>query len=401
MYDAIIVGARCAGSPTATLLAQKGYRVLLVDRATFPSDTLSTHYIHQPGVAKLQKWGLLSKVAATGCPSIEAQVFDVGPFALSGVPPPASGVGVGYAPRRTVLDKILVDAAVEAGAEFRERFVVREILTDDGGVIGIRGRSEGGSTTTERARIVIGADGMRSTIARLVDAPVYESMPAYSCAFYTYWHDVAVHTAELYPRPNRMTIAVPTNDRLTLTIVYWPEGEFQRVRSDLERNFMEALAAVPPLFERVRACKRAEGIRGTAELGNFFRRPYGPGWALVGDAGYHKNPITAEGITDAFRDAEFLVDALDEAFTGRTPMEAALREYERKRNEAAMPIYRLTCDLAKLERPSDDMQKLFAALRGNPLQTGRFIGTIAGTVPIHEFFSPENVNRIMAAGAGA
>jgi 2-polyprenyl-6-methoxyphenol hydroxylase-like FAD-dependent oxidoreductase len=253
----------------------------------------------------------------------------------------------------------------------------------------------------EKASIVIGADGMRSTIARLVDAPFYEAFPAYSCAFYSYWSNIAVHTVELYPRPGRMLIVAPTNDGLTLTIVYWPEAEFDRVRSDIERHFMDALDEVPQLSARVRAGKRAERFRGTSELPNFYRRPYGPGWALVGDAGYHKNPITAEGITDAFRDAEFLADAIDDAFSGRTPIDAALAEYERKRNDRAMPIYRLTCDLAKLEPPPAHMQKLMAALQGNEVQTGRFIGTIAGTVPVSEFFSPENVNRIMTAAAGA
>jgi flavin-dependent dehydrogenase len=392
MYDAIIVGARCAGSPTATLLANKGYRVLLVDRASFPSDTLSTHYIHQPGVAKLHRWGLLDKVAASGCPPVEKQIFDVGPFVLTGAPPPADGITMGYAPRRTVLDKILVDAAVAAGVELREHFTVTGIITEDDRVIGIRGNSAGGSEVTERARIVIGADGVRSTIARLVEAPAYDEVPAYSCAFYTYWSGVDVHTAELYPRPGRMLIAAPTNDGLTMTIVYWPESEFSRVHSDVERCFLEALDEVPALSERVRAGKRAEKFRGTAELRNYFRRPYGPGWALVGDAGYHKNPITAEGITDAFRDAEFLAEALDDGFSGRTQPEVALAEYERKRKEAVMPVYRLTCDLARLEPPPEDMQKLMAALRGNEVQTGRFIGTIAGTVPVPEFFSPENVN---------
>ena len=144
MYDAIVVGARCAGSPTAMLLARKGYRVLLVDKAGFPSDTLSAHYIHQPGVAKLHRWGLLDKVAASGCPPIERQVFDVGPFALRGSPPAADGITAGYAPRRTILDKILLDAAIDAGVEVREHFSVEELVTDGERVTGIRGRSHGG-----------------------------------------------------------------------------------------------------------------------------------------------------------------------------------------------------------------------------------------------------------------
>jgi flavin-dependent dehydrogenase len=382
------------------LLARKGYRVLLVDKARFPSDTLSTHYIHQPGVAKLHRWGLLDKVAASGCPPIERQIFDVGPFALIGTPPPADGITAGYAPRRTVLDKILVDAAVEAGVELRELFSVKDIISDNGRVTGLRGRSEGGSIVSEEARIVIGADGMRSTIALLAAAPVYNEMPAYSCAYYSYWSGVAIDAAELYPRPGRMLIAAPTNDGLMLMIVYWPQSEFDQVRSDVDRHFMEALDQVPALSERIRAGRRAERFRGSGDLRNFFRRPHGPGWALVGDAAYHKNPITAEGISDAFRDAELLADAIDDGFGGRARMDDALAAYEQKRNSAVMPLYRLTCDLAKLEPPSEDMQKLMAAIRDDEEQIGRFLGTIAGTVSIPEFFSPENVKHILTA-AGA
>lgn len=138
IYDAIVVGARCAGSPTAMLLARKGYRVLLVDKATFPSDIMSTHYIHQPGIAQLQRWGLLEKVIATNCPPISKGIFDLGPFALTGSPPRADGIAEGYCPRRTVLDKILVDAVVAAGAELREGFTVQEVLIDGQHVSGIR-----------------------------------------------------------------------------------------------------------------------------------------------------------------------------------------------------------------------------------------------------------------------
>ena len=139
-YDAIVVGARCAGSPTAMLLARKGYRVLLLDKATFPSDTMSTHVVHPPGVAALERWGLLERLEATGCPPVETYSFDFGPLTISGSPQPIDGIAHGYCPRRTVLDQLLVDAAVEAGAELREGFTVDEILASDGAVTGIRGQ---------------------------------------------------------------------------------------------------------------------------------------------------------------------------------------------------------------------------------------------------------------------
>ena len=195
MYDAIVVGARTAGSPTAMLLARRGYRVLVVDRAGFPSDTLSTHYIHQAGVAHLNRWGLLEQLTATNVPAARRLTFDLGPFALTGTPPPADGAEVAYAPRRRVLDKILLDAAATAGAEVRERFSVDELVRDGDRVVGIRGRAAGGATVTEKAPIVVGADGMRSFVARTVQAPAYDARPGLTCAYYTYWSGVPLDGA--------------------------------------------------------------------------------------------------------------------------------------------------------------------------------------------------------------
>jgi flavin-dependent dehydrogenase len=395
MYDAIVVGARCAGSPTAMLLARKGYRVLLLDKATFPSDTLSVHYIHQPGVASLKRWGLLDTVAASNCPPVRQQRLDVGPFALTGSPPPVDGVADGYAPRRTILDKILVDAAAAAGAEARERFTVDELVMDGDRVTGVRGHAAGGAAVTEEARMVIGADGLHSLVARKVQAPAYDVRPVFTCAYYSYWDGFSVQGAELYPRPGQMIVVGPTNDAQTLVIVYWPIAAFHDIRTDIERHFLAALDGVPALADRARAGQRAERFRGTADQHNLYRRPYGPGWALVGDAGYHKDPITAQGITDAFRDAELLAEAIDDGFAGRQPLDAALGGYEQRRNETTRPMYELTCQFAALAPPAPEMQQLMGALLHNQEQTDRFFGTVVGTVPIPEFFAPENLGQIM------
>jgi 2-polyprenyl-6-methoxyphenol hydroxylase-like FAD-dependent oxidoreductase len=147
------------------LLARKGYRVLVVDRATFPSDTISTHMVHPRAVAALERWGLLERLKATGCPPIDTYTFDFGPFTISGSPGTQESP-VSYCPRRTVLDKLLVDAAAEAGAEIREAFTVEELVVEDDRVCGIKGRSRSGASVTERARLVIGADGRYSVVAR-------------------------------------------------------------------------------------------------------------------------------------------------------------------------------------------------------------------------------------------
>src|SRR5688572_745025 len=163
-FDAIVVGARCAGSPTAMLLARKGYRVLVVDRARFPSDTTSTHILHPLGASSLSRWGLLDRLTATGCPPIHTYAFDFGPFTITGGPG-TSEAPLAYCPRRTVLDRLLVDAAAQAGAEIREGCPVSEILDEKGRIVGVRCRSKRGGSVIERARVVVGADGWRSAVA--------------------------------------------------------------------------------------------------------------------------------------------------------------------------------------------------------------------------------------------
>ncbi|HUR33075.1 MAG TPA: FAD-dependent monooxygenase [Vicinamibacterales bacterium] len=202
-YDAIIVGARCAGSPTAMLLARKGYRVLVVDRATFPSDTLSTHVVQPLAVSALARWGLAARLAATGCPPIHTYTFDFGPFTIAGAPgTPDSPVA--YCPRRTVLDKLLVDAAAEAGAEVREGFTVDEVVSEGGRVVGIRGHAKGGAPVTERAAVVVGADGRNSVVAHAVAPEHYHDKPPLLAPYYAYWSGLPMDGRfETYIRPHR------------------------------------------------------------------------------------------------------------------------------------------------------------------------------------------------------
>jgi flavin-dependent dehydrogenase len=401
VYDAIVVGARCAGAPTAMLLARKGYRVLLTDRATFPSDTISTHIVWQPGVARLARWGLLGQVAASGCPPIRRLAFDTGPFALTGTPPPAGDVAEAYAPRRTVLDTILVGAAVAAGAELREGFPVTEVVTEGERVTGIRGRDPRGASVSERARLVIGADGVRSIVARTVRAAAYHAKPTLACWYYTYWSGIRAEGIELLDLGGRAGAVIPTNDGLVCLPVAVPHRELHAFRADLEGHYLQTIGRSPALAERVRAGRREQPFRAMADVPNLFRKPHGPGWALVGDAGYHKDPVTAQGISDAFRDAETLVEAVDAGLGGRRPLDEALAEYEQRRNGAALPMYDYTCELAALEPPPPELEALFAALRGNQADTDRFLGTITGTVSIPGFFAPANIERILTGGLPA
>lgn len=401
-YDAIVVGARCAGAPTAALLARRGHRVLLVDRASFPSDTLSTHMIHAPGVAALARWGLLDDVVATGCPPIESYSFDFGPITITGTPRPADDGGTtAYAPRRTVLDKILVDAARDAGAEVREGFTVEEVVMEGGEVVGIRGHAEGGSSVFERAKVVVGADGRSSHVAKAVRPASYNEKPELQWSYYSYWRGLPADGMEIFIRPDRGWAAFPTNDDLTLLVVGWPYAEASAYKSDVEANYLATLELAPEFADRVRKATREDRFHGGA-VPNFFRKPFGPGWALVGDAGYNKDPITAQGISDAFRDAEECTAAISSWLTGAAEFETSMSAYQEQRDSAVLPLYEFTTQLATLEAPPLEMQQLLGAAYGNQEAMDAFVSVTTGTVSPVEFFDPANIGRIMtAAGAAA
>lgn len=395
-YDAIVIGARCAGSPTAMLLARKGYRVLVVDRATFPSDTLSTHLLHPPGAGALQRWGLLDRLAATGCPPIGTYAFDFGPFTIAGAPGTEDSP-VAYCPRRTVLDQLLVDAASEAGAELREEFTVEDVVIDDGRVAGIRGHGKGGDTVTELADVVVGADGRYSLLAKAVGAELYNERPQILCGYYAYWSNLPVDsTFAVYARPGRGWAVAPTHDGLTLVVAGWPYGEHDANKDDVEGNYLQMFDMAPEFADRISGATRESRFAGTA-VANYFRKPYGPGWALVGDAGYNKDFITAQGISDAFRDAELCATALDEAFSGTRSFDTAMEHYQVTRDAHVLPMFEFTCQLATLEPPPPELQQLLGAVHGNQEAMDGFARVNAGVTSPAEFFSDENIGRIFAA----
>jgi 2-polyprenyl-6-methoxyphenol hydroxylase-like FAD-dependent oxidoreductase len=395
-FDAIVVGARCAGSPTAMLLARKGYRILLVDRATFPSETVSTHLVHPLGVEALARWGLLDRLTATGCPPIHTYCFDFGLFTISGSPGTEKSP-VAFCPRRTVLDKLLVDAAAEAGAEVREGFTVEEILIENGRAVGIRGRSNHGGSAIERARVLVGADGLRSFVAEAVGPQHYDEKPPLCVGYYTYWSGLSMDGRfEVYIRDRRAFAVMPTHEDLTLIIGGWPYAEFEGNKKNIEGNYQKTIELAPDFAARLRGARREARFAGMA-VPNYFRKPYGPGWALVGDAGYNKDFITSQGIMDAFHDAELCVDALDQSFSGARPFEDAMDEYQRTRDARVKPMYDFTCQLATLELPPPEMQQLLAAVHGNQKAMDDFARVNAGTISPAEFFAPENVRAIAAA----
>jgi len=334
MYDVIVVGARCGGSPTAMNLARAGHKVLVVDRATFPSDTLSTHALAGDSVNRLRQWGLLDKVCAESRTIVYAgtrmhvagQTFDI--------------AGEGLCPRRTTLDKILVDAARDAGAEVREHCSVTGITRDEAGTVtGITFQSDG-QTGAESAGVVIGADGRNSFVARAVDAEVYGEKDSLACAYYSYFTGFPVDRNELYFADGVAALAFPTNHGQSLLAVMQPSAAFEGWRADVEAGFRKAFSAVG-LGEAFGQATRVEDYRGAAQLPNYYRKPFGPGWALVGDAGYLKDPVLGQGVNDAFRDADLLSAGLDRFLRGDTSFDAAMAEYQQTRDAMTRGVYAL------------------------------------------------------------
>jgi 2-polyprenyl-6-methoxyphenol hydroxylase-like FAD-dependent oxidoreductase len=394
-FDVIVVGARVAGAATSMLLARAGMRMLTVDRAVFPSDTLSTHQVQVPGVARLNRWGLLDRLSAAGTPPTRRVRFDAGNVVLDGCFPVYDGVDALYSPRRTLLDSVLVDAARAAGAEVREGFSVEELVWAQGRVVGIRGRARGGRPVTETARLVVGADGKGSMVANAVAAHGYRRRPTSTLACYTYWSGVPTAGGELYQRPGRAVAAFPTNDNLTMIYVAAPLADFPAFRTDVEGHYLKTLDRCGDLGDRVRAGERAERLRTTPDLPNTFRVPYGPGWALVGDAGLVMDPITAQGIGNALRQAEMLAETIKAALDGARPISAALADYQRRRDAAFGPMYDFTTDLAAFNPPRPADQQLLASLHGRQAEIDRFLGVFAGATSIRQYRSARNVLRLL------
>ncbi|MFJ5779586.1 NAD(P)/FAD-dependent oxidoreductase [Streptomyces sp. NPDC093094] len=387
MYDVIVIGARCAGSPTAMLFARQGYRVLLLEKARFPQDTLSSHYIHMQGVALLARWGLLDRLRDAGCRPITRQSYEGPGVRIEGFSLPVDGLRTTYAPRRYVLDPLLAQGAVEAGVEFREGCAVNGLLFEDDRVVGVRYTTPGGGEATDRARLVVGADGMRSLVARKAGAQNVIEHPRMTTTYYSYWADVPSHF-ELYERPGRWIGVIPTNDDLTLIMSYFPQDEYHQVRKDAEPAYLEAFrTTAPELYERMRAGRRVEQLYGTGHQENYFRKAYGPGWALVGDAVNHKDSITARGITEAFVQAQSLTRHIGEGLHDDAALEKALRRYENDLGGEALSHYQGALNVAELK--PQGRTEMLRKLVGHQEHIDRYFSTLSGACSIDDFYNDE------------
>lgn len=393
MYDAIVVGARCAGAAAGLLLARNGYRVLLVDRSPFPSETMSTLYIHHGGLALLKKWGLLDAVIRSGAQKLDKVIYGTPGVTLRGPTPVLGEINGTYAPRRIVLDQIVVAAAMAAGAEFRDRCRVIGLLHEGERVSGVRLLTPGGAEIAERAHIVIGADGMRSTVADLADAGMLFEDSLMTCVYYGVWQNLPADF-EFYERPGNWVAVIPTNDDLTVVSAYFPQRLFPEVRKDAPAHCAEAVRRTSPeLHERMRCAEQVERLRGTGRQRNFFRKAYGRGWALIGDAGCHKDTITARGITDAFIQAEALIAAIGPDLRNPEALAASLRRFADRRDQLLTEQYRRTLQVARLDI-SPSRKTMLEIISQSPKLTDLYLSVVADIKCNEDLLVPELLDHL-------
>ena len=358
-YDAIVVGARCAGAATAMLLARAGARVLAVDRTTYGSDTMSTHALMRTGVLQLSRWGVLPAVMAEDTPAIHRTTFHYGQESISIAIKPEHQVQYLCAPRRTVLDRVLVDAARLAGADVRHGMALIALRRGaDGRVIGVTLKSDDGSFVEVGCDILIGADGRRSTVARLVGAQAYIEGSSSSGCVFGHFENLADDGSHWYFVENAAAGSIPTNNGQHCVFASVPGSRFAAIfRGNIEQAFMSVLAAnSAQLAANVSSARVVGRLRGFAGIRGYIRQSFGSGWALVGDAGYFKDPLTAHGITDALRDAELLTHAI----LDNRPR--ALAFYQQERDALSRELFQITDSIASFQWSLDEVKALHARL---------------------------------------
>ena len=363
-WDVVVVGGRAAGASTAMLLARAGLRVLCIERARLGSDTLSTHALMRGGTLQLAKWGLLDAVIGAGTPAIKHTLFHYGADSVPVPIRPAAGVDALYAPRRTLIDRLLVEAATAAGAHFRFGCSAVGLEQDrTGRVTGVSVRSRDGSVRAERAGLVIGADGRHSLVAQDVGAASLFDGQSASAFVYGYFQGLPVGGYEWFYGPRVSAGAIPTNDGLSCVFVGAPPARLDRlVQAHGHGNAVRVIAGEWALGDRLVGAKLVGGLRYMRGMAGYLRRSSGPGWALVGDAGFWKDPMSTHGMTDAFRDAELLARAVLAAPEPGPTQRESLAEYESVRDALALPLLDVTERLASYDWEITEVRQLLMRL---------------------------------------
>lgn len=357
-YDALIVGARCAGAATAMLLARAGARVLLIERSPKPGDTVSTHALMRPAVTMLDRWGLLGEIVAAGTPTIHATSFAYGDDAFT-IPIKPEGRAEGlYAPRRTLLDSVLRNAATRAGAELRTGWCFLRTMRDASGrVCGAEIRGPDGVIRPIYASMVIGADGTGSTVAASLKAPILRRSANRSATLYGYYDGIA-NTGHSWLFDDRIAAGlIPTNDGQHCIFAFCPPEDFKaRFAGDPAARLARLIGRWSPnIAETMMDQGRTVRLRRFGGISGYKRACAGSGWALVGDAGYFRDPATAHGISDAFLDAQRLCNAVL-----RSPSDAA--GYRAARDRHAVALFDVTQEIAGFGWSLDRLKALHLRL---------------------------------------
>ena len=357
-YDVVIVGARCAGAATALVLARSGAKVLVVDRQAYGSDTMSTHALMRCAVIQLNHWGLIPRIVAAGTPAIRSTTFHYRDEAIPLDIKPGHGVDCLFAPRRTVLDRLLVDAAREAGAEVRHGVALSELrFASSGRVTGALLRDARGASMTVYSDIIIGADGRQSTVAQLVNAKAYIEGFNASGIVFGYYEDLNRDGLHWHFAKDVAAGVIPTNSGHCVFAAVPAPQFLATFRGDVMRGFLKVLASnCPELRADIDRATLIGRLRGFGGARGYLRQCHGAGWALVGDAGYFKDPLTAHGITDALRDAQLLSRRI---FAGGS---RALEDYQRERDALSLPFIRVTDAIASFSWDLDEVKQLHAEL---------------------------------------
>ena len=345
--DVVIVGARCAGAATAMLLARAGLQVTVIGRGRPGSDTLSTHALMRSGVLQLHRWGLLDELRRAGVPPVNRTVFRYGFDETVVTIRPIPGADALYAPRRTLLDRLLVDAARAAGAEFLFETTAIGVERDRlGRVAGVRARADNGDEFVVPAALSVGADGLGSRFSRWVDAPLERVGAHAGAVIYGYVHGLDNRGYEWFFNTGGAAGVIPTDGDVACVFAGAPADQLRRDRTgDVPAAFAKVLDGVAPdLAARVR---RNDVLRLRRDPGTagYQRRPWGGGWALVGGAGQHRDPLGTRGVSDALRDAELLARAI---VAGRASgrMGRSLEVYRTTRNRLSEHLFVTTDAIA-------------------------------------------------------
>jgi flavin-dependent dehydrogenase len=335
-------------------------------------------------------------LSASGCPTIKLVTADYGAVAISGSPSAVDDTAVMYCPRRTILDLLLVEAARAAGAEVREATTFRELIWENDRVIGARAQTENGSVVEERAAVVVGADGLWSPVARAAGAATDIHQESLTCGYYAYWVGVPTRGVEFYVRRGRDILVFPTHDHMTCIWAGRSHADWHTYRANVEGTYREIISLAPNLAERLKSAQRASPFKGTSKLPNFYRQSFGKGWALVGDAAYHRDPLPGMGIGDAFLGAHLLATAIAGGLTNDAAhLDASLATYQSTFRQQTMPVYDYTLRAASLKDPTPTLP-LYAKIAQSHEEITRFMDVLAGTLPFKQFFNPSNVARLLA-----